>query len=275
MPGERWIQLDGAVNVRDLGGLPAAGGGVVRPHRLIRADNLQDLSPADLRLLVDRYEVRAVADLRTSVEVDSEGPGPMTAEALVRIEHLSLFPEAGENTDAMAAEGDDEAIGGLDPGVLPWRSRRLVDADESGVKRSAVQVYLRYLLDRPDSVVGALRLIGHTDGATIVHCAAGKDRTGTVVALALAAVGVERAAIVEDFALTAQRLDLILARLSASRTYARDMEGSRPSQHEPRASTMASFLDELDRQFGGPEGWLASQGWTAADGDALRRSLLG
>ena len=43
-----WIELDGAVNVRDLGGLPTAGGGLTVGGRLLRADNLQDLSPADV-----------------------------------------------------------------------------------------------------------------------------------------------------------------------------------------------------------------------------------
>jgi protein tyrosine/serine phosphatase len=268
--------LDGAVNVRDLGGLPASNG-TVRSGRLIRSDNLQGLTPADVRKLVDDRRLRSVVDLRTSVEVESEGPGPLRAEPLVRIEHLSLFPEAGENTDVVAAEGGDEAIGGvgavvtgvLNADVLPWVARRAADG-----KRNAVQTYLRYLAERPDSVVAALRLIAATDGATIVHCAAGKDRTGVVIAVALAEVGVEREAIVADFALTAQRLDLILARLAASPTYARDLEGSRPEQHEPRAETMSGLLGEVDARYGGLPAWLRRQGWTDADAAALRKALI-
>ena len=71
-----WLELDGAVNARDLGGLPTVDGGQVQPRRLIRSDNLQGLSERDVRALVDEHNVRAVADLRTGVEVRSEGPGP-------------------------------------------------------------------------------------------------------------------------------------------------------------------------------------------------------
>src|SRR3954471_7137361 len=106
----RWIELDGAENVRDLGGLPTVDGRVVQRHRLIRSDSLQALTGDDVRYLVDEVGVRAVADLRTGVEVSSEGPGPITREPLVEVVHLSLFPEAGDNTDAVAADEDNQPV---------------------------------------------------------------------------------------------------------------------------------------------------------------------
>jgi protein-tyrosine phosphatase len=269
MTASRWIDLDGAVNVRDLGDLPTVDGGRTRRNRLIRADNLQGLTDADVRALVDEHDVRAVADLRTGVEVDLEGPGPITREPAVNVQHLSLFPEAGRNTDAAAL--DDDA-----PVVLPWQNRRRTEArDESGNARlSASGVYLRYLDERADSAVAALRLIADTDGATIVHCAAGKDRTGTIIALALAEVGVTREAIVADYALSAERIDAILARLRASRTYADDLADSPADRHRPIASTIERVLDSLDEAYGGASGWLRAPGWTDDDAAALRKRLL-
>ncbi len=261
----RWIDLDGAANVRDLGGLPA-GDRTVRRDRLIRSDNLQGLTPADVRRLVDDHDVRTVADLRTQTEVDLEGPGPLTREPRVAIEHLSLFPEAGEHTDVVAAESDED-----EPVLLPWQKR---EADPEHRRRSAVEIYLRYLDDRPDSIVAALRLIAHTDGATIVHCAAGKDRTGVVVALALDEVGVDRDAIVGDYVRTGDRLDALLARLKASRTYASDVGRMPDEQHLPRRETMQGFLDALDEVHGGTSNWLRKHGWTDADAAALRAALL-
>ena len=266
----RWIDVDGADNMRDLGGLPTRDGRVVQPRRLIRSDSLQTLSDADVRHLVDDLEVRAVADLRSGVEVDSEGPGPMTREPLVDIAHLSLFPEVGRNTDA-AAENEADADA---PVVLPWQDRDR-DVAEDERRRDATGFYVRYLLDRADSIVGALRLIAGTDGATLVHCAAGKDRTGVVVAFALAEVGVARDAIVADYAASAERTERTLARLAERRTYATDINADVDvDKHKPRAETMQRLLDTMDERYGGVPAWLRDHGWTEADAAALRARLL-
>ncbi len=266
MTSARWIELDGASNVRDVGGLPTEDGRVVQPGRLIRSDSLQELSDDDVRRLVDELQVRAVADLRTEVELAHEGPGPMTREAGVELVHLSLFPASGETTDAAA---DDEPV------VLPWQNRDAPEGvDVAEARRGASGVYLRYLDDRADSILSALRLIANTDGATIVHCAAGKDRTGVVVAFALAEVGVTREAIIDDYARTAERIEAIFARLTARRTYAADLSAEDVDRHTPRAATMQRLLDAMAELHGGVPAWLRAHGWTERDAAALRRHLL-
>jgi hypothetical protein len=265
----RWIALEGAVNARDLGGLPAAGSARTRRNRLIRSDNLQGLTPSDVRALLDEYELRAVADLRTGVEVTAEGPGPLTHEPDVRIVHLSLFPEAGELTDAAAVEDDG-------PVVLPWQRDRPArdEPDEPDTQPSAAAIYLGYLAQRPDSGVAALRLIASSSGATIVHCAAGKDRTGVITALTLAELGVDREAIIDDYAMSAERIEPIFARLRASPTYAEDLVGASIDRHRPRPETMRDLLDGLDDLHGGAGAWLRAHGWSEADAAALRTHLL-
>jgi protein-tyrosine phosphatase len=279
-----WLELDGADNVRDVGGLPTADGRTVQPGRLIRSDNLQELSPADVRHLVDELHVSAVADLRTGVEVAGEGPGPMTREAGVDVVHLSLFPEAGQSTDAAAVDdGADGDVAENAPVVLPWQNRErdddLVsdgDPDDQASRRGATGVYLRYLDDRADSILAALRLIAGTDGATIVHCAAGKDRTGTVIALALAEVGVTEQAIIDDYTHSAERVPRIFARLAQRRTYASDIgdKVDDVDKHKPRAITMERMLAAIDEIHGGVPAWLREHGWTDADAAALRHKLL-
>jgi protein-tyrosine phosphatase len=257
-----WVPLDGAVNVRDLGGLPTDDGTRTATGRLLRADNLQGLSPADVRRLVDDIGVRTVVDLRTTVEVDKEGPGPLTAEPRVAYRHLSLYPEGGRMTDV---EADT---------VLPWQTDwSRANAADPDADNPSIGYYLAYLRHRPDSVVEAMRTITAPCGAVVVHCAAGKDRTGVVVAIALAAAGVTREAIVADYVATGDRLDQVLARLTASPTYATDLDGTPADRHRPRAHTMRRFLELLDERFGGPVGWLESAGFGSDEVAALRRRL--
>src|SRR4051794_33184917 len=147
---KRWVDLDGAVNARDLGGLEVAGGGRTAPGVLLRSDNLQGLTADDVDRLVDEHGVRVVVDLRTGVEVELEGPGPLAADGRVEIRHRSLMPETGDRTDVAA------------DAVLPWQGRPLGgDPAES----PAVRSYLGYLRDRPDSIVAAGRGRGAGRGA--------------------------------------------------------------------------------------------------------------
>src|SRR5437763_10003488 len=199
-----WIELDGAVNVRDLGDMPTEDGQKTARASLIRADNLQDLSAADVRKLVHDIGVTTVVDLRSSSELAAEGPAPLDSVAGVRHAHHPVLPEVGATTDVIAD-------------ALLARDRM----DKFRYPRDPVcGHYLGYLEDRPDQVVGALRSVAHAGGAAVVHCAAGKDRTGVVVALALAVAGVPAEAVVADYAATAERTEAIVARLARSRLYA-------------------------------------------------------
>jgi len=258
------VQLQGAVNVRDIGDLPTTDGRTTAPRRLLRADNLQSLTQEDVRRLVEELRVRLVLDLRTGTEIRSEGPGPLRHRA-VAYRHLSLFPEAGDNTDFAA---DD---------LLPWQGEddtRSRDRNTAGPDVVA-GYYLGYLRDRPDNVVAALRAISEQeDGAALVHCAAGKDRTGVVVALALSVAKVDRQAIIDDYVATGDVLPQLVARLESSPTYAGDLAGRTLDSHRPVAATMARFLGELDERFGDPHGWLNRHGFDAEDQEALRRRLV-
>jgi hypothetical protein len=108
----------------------------------------------------------------------------------------------------------------------------------------------------------------------LVHCAAGKDRTGLVVAFALEIAGVPRAAIVGDYVATGQRIEAIVGRLLSSATYAPDVHVTEPSRHAPRPETMWRILELLDERHGGPSGWLAEQGVADDELDALRARLV-
>ena len=129
----QWIDLEGAANAR-----------AVVPGVLLRTDNLQSLTDADIALLIDEHRLGTVIDLRSDGEVASEGDGPLVAESRVSIEHHSLYP-ATEDTDEL-----DASV------VNPWLAGH---GDAYAQENPAVATYMSYLLRRPDSVLAAIRAI--------------------------------------------------------------------------------------------------------------------
>jgi protein tyrosine/serine phosphatase len=269
---DRWLRLEGTANTRDLGGLRTSDGGHTLPGRILRSDNLQTLTPDDVRRLVDDLRLREVIDLRTTAEVLLEGRGPLRAEPEVVHRHFTLLPERGHHTDVFAVE-EDEPLPGLPDDWAATVLPRQVPEHQKG-EPPAVRSYLGYLEDRPRAVVDALRaLASGGPGAAIVHCAAGKDRTGVVSALALAVAGVPHEEIVADYAMTAEVIEDVVARLAATDTYGQDVTSRDIASHTPRAETMERVLTLLDERHGGPLGWLTAHGFGPEEQAALRARL--
>jgi protein-tyrosine phosphatase len=266
-----WIDLEGLANLRDVGGVPTTDGGRISAGRLLRSDNLQALTPGDIDYLLE-LGLTDVVDLRSEYEVESEGPGPLAGHSSVRIHRHSLFREwregVGEDKPDELTEDRPEE---LPDEALPW-----VDVTPSvQVDHPVASFYLSYLADRPDSILASLRHIGEARGATLVHCAAGKDRTGTIVALALSVAGAERAAIVDDYAASSERMEAILERLLRTRTYADNLRDRPMSSHLTHPETMQTFLEYVDDEYGGVGPLLATMGWTSDDTGRLRAKLRG
>jgi protein tyrosine/serine phosphatase len=271
---DRWLHLDGTTNTRDLGGLPTGDGGETAFGRILRSDNLQTLSDDDVRTLVEEVGLTDVIDLRTTAEILMEGRSPLRDVDTITHRHFTLLPERGMRTDVFAAEEEDEQIRAQLPAdwvesILP----RQVAAGDKG-EPPAVRSYLGYLTDGTDNVLAALRsLAAGGPGAAVVHCAAGKDRTGVVCALALAVAGVQPEAIIADYAQTAEVIEALVAKLAASPTYAEDMTSRDVASHTPRAASMRRVLELLEERWGGPIGWLDAHGFGAAEQAALRARL--
>jgi len=250
-----WVELEGAVNVRDVGGLPTVDGRRTRTGVLLRADNLQDLTDADVAELVGRRGLRTVIDLRSTGEVHLTGPGPLKAAGLPHV-HLSLIPEWDGEPDR--SEVDRALDAGLRDAALPaLPSARRRASDPTDLAGH----YTSYVVNAGPAIAAALKVLADpSSGPSLVHCAAGKDRTGVIVALALSLVGVTREAVVADYVRSAERAERILARLASTAAYGPGLEGVTVADTTPVASSMEGFLDAVDREYGGPHGLAMSLG---------------
>lgn len=253
MTDSRFLPLTGAENIRDLGGLPFKSGGFTRSGVLFRGDTLQELTPDDVELF-RTLGLRTIIDLRTNLEATKEGRGPLADEP-IRYVNLPFMP------DELLMPSDD-------------RERQLIVAERR--EQDRVEHYLGYLKYAGDRVVGAVKVMAEPDGPpALFHCAAGKDRTGVLAALVLDAVGVERDAIVADFALTNERLDRVGARLRRMPTYANYTGALSNKDMSADPQTMIDVLAALDDRDGGAAGWLLANGLTDAELAALKAALTG
>lgn len=178
---ERHILLEGAVNFRDLGGYRTTDGRAVRWRSFFRADGLSHLTRPD-RSVVRRLGIATVIDLRSRAEVDV-GRFPVE-EIPVGFHHLPLVTEL---------PGADQFRQG--PSFFATHYQEI--ARQSGAH-----------------IARAVEIVAETRShPVIVHCAAGKDRTGVLVAVLLALLGVPDETIAEDYALSAKAMDALRERL--------------------------------------------------------------
>ena len=238
------LPLVGAYNFRDLGGYPVAGGRVTRWDRLYRSDTLHELTLGDIETL-DDIGLRTVIDLRTPEEVSRNGRGRLAGSDRGYL-NLSVLPTEGG--ESVAAPAPEAGMG---------------------------ERYLWYLEVGASALVRAFEALADERSYPVVfHCTAGKDRTGVLASLVLEACGVDRDAIVTDYVLTEERLDLILERLRRDPHVGPRLENVARSRLAVEASAMERFLEGLDARFGGVRGWAAEAGLDEAVLDRMTQLLV-
>ena len=243
-----WRSLDGTLNFREVGGLPTSDGRRLGHGRLFRSDTLQFLTEESVRRLTTELGLTTVVDLRLPYEVEVEGRGPLT-EVPHRYHHLPFLVSGSEQQ------------GNATP--------RFTSEDDV-----IVQHYLGYLASSPDAVAGVVSALAQPGALpAVVHCAAGKDRTGVAVAVVLTAVGVPADVIAAEYAAGAENMAAVFAQLRRMRSYGERLDAMPAEARITEAATMARFLAAVDREYGGVARFLADQGIDDATLRQLREQL--
>jgi protein-tyrosine phosphatase len=224
------LPLTGAFNFRDLGGLPTADGRLTRAGRLFRSDTLQALTDADVTHLIQSLGVMLVMDLRDADEASEQGRGLLGRSPLCYVN-------------------------------LPLEAAPAADAAGAGVGRATLDFYLGHLESASSVLPLALQILAVSLARpTVVHCAAGKDRTGLVVALVLGIAGVSDEAIVADYMATARNMPRINERFRTWPRYRDHMAAVHPELYRVQEQPIRAFLRELHQRHGGARGWARRRG---------------
>ena len=243
VPGRRHVTLEACFNFRDIGGYSTSEGRVVKWGAVYRSGSLHRLTAAD-RAVTAELGVRTVIDLRSTGELEREGW--FGGSDAVSHHHVPL-------EDANDAQ---------------------VKAREQGV-RELGEVYVEIANAGRLAVANVLRLIAEREHPVVVHCFAGKDRTGIVAALLLSSLGVPDATITDDYRLSEHSLARSIAWANDNDSaWAALMASLPPSVLAAPATAVPLFLGALREQYGSVDEYLLGAGLDRHVLDVLRARLL-
>lgn len=238
MTEDRHLDWEGAFNVRDLGGLPAAGGRRTARGALVRADSLSRLTAAGWQALLD-HGVRTVIDLRNGEE--------RGADAAVRPAEIATVQLPLDGTEDRALWQGIEQTPGFGTPLY----------------------YRAHLARKPHLSAAVLAAIaGAEPGGVAFHCVVGRDRSGQVAMLALALAGVAPEVIAADYELSHERLTGLFAELGE------EDQGPKLAAHLAERGTTAAAVIETTLASLDVEGLMTAGGLTAAELAALRERIL-
>ena len=242
---ERHLAWEGCANIRDLGGHPTEDGGMTAFGAVVRADSVRRLSAAGWRQLVD-YGIERIVDLRFRDELEADPPATIPVEVV----HVPVLPDP--------ASGDWPEIDAVG------------DAAPNNVAATKA-VYLEFLRRYADGFGQAVAAVASAPpGGVLVHCMAGKDRTGLVSALLLRVAGVSVEHVAADYAVSERNLLPLWQAWFDAAADERERRRRLRIAATP-AAAMAGVLNEL----GGEEEYLLDAGVTSAQLDAVRERLRG
>lgn len=235
-PANEPLSVEGTYNFRSTGGYPAAANRKIRDGKLFRSDGLHALTEAG-RTHLSQLGVRTVIDLRDQTELDHS---PSRLEGLpVQVRHNPIF----------------------DAGKVPGASASITLQD----------IYALMISLHAQRLADAVRLIADSEtGPVLVHCTAGKDRTGVVIALALLAAGVDRSQVIRDYAATEANLagewsDRMLAAVENHSGLDAVGENLREIISASPATILDATITLVDEIYGSATGLLTTHGFTEAD----------
>lgn len=257
------FELTGTRNFRSLKGLPCVDGRHIAGHTLLRSDQLDLLVEEDWTLL-QSLGVKAVCDLRSAGE---------------RARHPNHLPLSGMRQIAMEVISDVRGDPTLAAALTEQPNAR-------GAVQLMLEVYRRLPASLAPHLPMLLALLQEDAASVLVHCAAGKDRTGFAVAVLLHALGVTPEAILADYLLSARPQCVnnplrramvadIVSRMTGVVTGSAMVESMVDAIMDVRPAYLQTALEAVNADYGSMDGYiLRNTGLDARDLAGLRQRWL-
>jgi protein-tyrosine phosphatase len=252
------LEIAGATNFRSLGGLPASGGRRIRSNVLMRADRLIGLTSQDWDSLA-AARLTTICDLRSEAE-RAEHPNRVPDSLAV----LQLHCEVSNDLRA------DASLGRL----------MLDDPTARGAERVMIEIYRRFPRYMDATLARVVTRLLEGGAPMLVHCSAGKDRTGFVIAMLLHALEVPEELIRADYLASRHWPGSVNHRASLAERLGRfipahEIEAAVDTVIDVRDLYLDAAMEALYAQFGSVQRYLeAAAGLDSARMERLRNRLL-
>ena len=243
---DRHYPFEGCFNFRDIGGYRNQEGKTIKKGLYFRTGRQDRMTKRDLEQLSD-LQISTQIDLRKPDEVLDQGRGPLESMGANYI-NIAVIPEGG--SDQLSKLVGDTGISG---------------------KR-----YLGYLEFGPTSWLRLFGILADQENLPVVlHCTAGKDRTGVSTAFLLSVLGVNRDVIEADYLLTnldtERQADFIESTVGYPDGY--DRESMISAAGGPK-DAMKDFLDGVESKWGSSVEYLKKIGVTEEQMEMVRKNFL-
>lgn len=247
------IALEGVFNFRDVGGLATHDGGQIQRGRLYRSGTPDRITVAAARRARLELRIQTVIDLRHPDELrDAPSRGPLIAGDVIR-HHISPVPTDRPNAEQVAEM--NRHFG---------QTRELMSPER----------YLLHLQRAGTRYGEAAQVIAQSAGPVLIHCFAGKDRTGLLTGLVLGVAGVPVEQIAMDYERSNEAIPQLIAYIRA-RGHGRDeTDAELADRMRTPAERIVQVLGLVSEEFGGAREFFRTQGLSDADLEALRARLV-
>ena len=255
----QFIEIEGAINLRDFGGYTTSSGRTVRKGKLFRCGQMADMPETSYEPF-SALDISVICDLRSHEEVQL-APSPEAPPFECRV-HIPIWPGSTSQFRSRMQEEQRHASTEEFTAFMQDVTRELA--------RDHVNAYKQLMLE-----------LVSTEKGFLLHCTAGKDRTGFGAAMILTLLGVDRETVLHDYLVSNEATELMQRTRermlqSMKRNGLSEVvdEGMLQIMSTVRAEYLQAAYDEIDYHYGGIKGYLEEIGITEAEEQALEARLL-